>query len=164
MVSMSSGETVLAWRLVKTAWAESAFDGEGAFRFGGRWNSRGQRVVYASSTLALALLEILVHIDTSRVIPDLVALSIETPKELFEEGPYSMLNEIHGGLPWSLQQTRSIGDQWASSLKSPALVVPSAIIPTESNFLFNPTHPGFTRCRISKARKFSLDTRFYQHG
>lgn len=51
-----------AWRIVKTRHAADAFTGEGAFLFGGRWNSAGGRVVYASATLSLAALEMLVEV------------------------------------------------------------------------------------------------------
>ncbi|MGH8336162.1 MAG: RES family NAD+ phosphorylase, partial [Gammaproteobacteria bacterium] len=36
-------------------------DGLGAFLNGGRWNSKGRRVIYSSETYAGALLEILAH-------------------------------------------------------------------------------------------------------
>ena len=52
-----------AWRIVKAKHAATAFSGEGAVLTGGRWNSRGVRVVYASSTLSLAVLESLVHLN-----------------------------------------------------------------------------------------------------
>ena len=51
-----------AWRLVKTRFLSSAWDGEGARGAGGRWNSVGVPVVYVSSTLSLALVEVLVHL------------------------------------------------------------------------------------------------------
>lgn len=142
--------TVRAWRLVKRSRAATAFNGEGAFRFGGRWNSKGQRVVYASSTLALALLEILVHIDTSRAVPELVAFPIEIPGRMVEHGPHSSLDRLDDGLPWSLKKTRQIGDRWLAGARQAALQVPSAIIPLESNFLLNPVHPDFAQCRIGE--------------
>lgn len=51
-----------AWRLVKQKHAATAFDGDGARLFGGRWNAPGSRVIYTSTTLSLAALEILVHL------------------------------------------------------------------------------------------------------
>jgi len=52
-----------AWRIVRQDHGSAAFDGEGAWRFGGRWNSRGTRTVYTSATLSLAALETLVHLN-----------------------------------------------------------------------------------------------------
>ena len=51
------------YRICKTKYAATAFDGEGAFRFGGRWNTRGTRLIYTAGNLALAALEMLVHLD-----------------------------------------------------------------------------------------------------
>jgi hypothetical protein len=53
----------VAWRIVKERHATTAFSGDGAAQAGGRWNSRGIRVVYASGSLALAALETLVHLN-----------------------------------------------------------------------------------------------------
>ena len=50
------------YRICKTKYAAMAFDGEGAFRFGGRWNARGTRMVYTAGSLALAAREMLVHL------------------------------------------------------------------------------------------------------
>ena len=43
------------YRICKTKYAATAFDGEGAFRFGGRWNGRSTRMIYTAGSLALAL-------------------------------------------------------------------------------------------------------------
>ena len=58
-----------AWRIVKSKHADTAFSGEGAARFGGRWNSRGVAVVYTSATRSLAALETLVHLNPPVLFP-----------------------------------------------------------------------------------------------
>src|SRR5246127_529 len=50
-----------AWRIVRAARVNSAFTGEGARIYGGRWNSRGTPVIYLSEHESLAALELLVH-------------------------------------------------------------------------------------------------------
>jgi RES domain-containing protein len=55
-----------AFRLCRSAYP--AYDGEGARRVGGRWNSRGVRVLYMSESRSLAVLEILVHLSST--LPD----------------------------------------------------------------------------------------------
>lgn len=155
-------KTVQVWRLVKKTRVDTAFDGEGAFRFGGRWNNRGQRVVYASSTLALALLEILVHIDPMGYVPELVAIPIELPKSRIEYGPYSSMEQLNKGLPWSLSETRRVGDVWTSAAENLALQVPSSIIPLEHNYLINPSHPEFKNCAIGTPQELPLDARLLQ--
>ena len=156
---MSKVETVRLWRLVKASRAESAFDGEGAFRFGGRWNSRGHRAVYASSTLSLALLEILVHLDPAAQVPKLVALSVRVPLTDIKtfKPPTAQVDAM--SFPWDLRQTREYGDHWRQTARSPALRVPSSIVPIESNFLINPQHPGFKKYTISAPQPFLIDQR-----
>jgi RES domain-containing protein len=149
------------WRLVKTQHIASAFDGEGAFRYGGRWNSRGQRVVYASSTLSLAVLEVLVHLDPAGYLPELHAISIDVPIEEIRTHHFSKQDSISGGLPWQLAQTRAWGDVWARERGRPALEVPSAIVPNESNYLLSPTHPRFAQLEISAPEQFPIDARLF---
>lgn len=152
---------IQAWRLVKKSRADTAFDGEGAFRFGGRWNNRGQRIVYASSTLALALLEILVHIDPTGPVPELVAIRIDLPERLIEQNAYSRADGFADGLPWPIQETRQAGNAWARAAKKPVLQVPSAIVPVEHNYLLNPEHPDFENCVVGAAEKFPFDPRLF---
>ena len=147
------------WRLVKTEHAATAFDGEGAFRYGGRWNSRGRRVVYASGSLSLALLEILVHLDPAAALPGLCAFTLDLPTEAILNDHFSSSEEISEGIPWPLGQTRGWGDAWCLGKKTPALRIPSAIVPNESNYLLNPSHPGFATMKIGEAQAFALDSR-----
>lgn len=152
-------ESVQAWRLVKRSRAESAFDGEGAFRYGGRWNSRGHRAVYASGSLALALLEILVHVDPAGPLPELLAFPIQLPMPLIEPGPPSELKHLGERLPWHIGTTRRIGDTWIQAGRMPALRVPSSVVPIEHNYLLNPEHREFHRIRIGQPEPFLFDPR-----
>ncbi len=68
-----------AWRLVRAVHRDASLTGYGARRFGGRWNSRGVAVVYASESLEIALLESLVHVDLAQLPRDLLALELEVP-------------------------------------------------------------------------------------
>ena len=156
---MSKVETVQLWRLVKAQRAESAFDGEGAFRFGGRWNSRGHRAVYASSTLSLALLEILVHLDPAAHVPELVALSIKVPLADIQTFKPSTAQKGAMTFPWQLRETRAYGDRWLEESSSPVLQMPSSIVPMESNFLINPNHPRFKKYAVSAPQPFAIDPR-----
>jgi RES domain-containing protein len=151
---------IRCWRLVKARRAADAWDGEGAYRFGGRWNSRGMRVVYASQSLSLALLEILVHLDQTRTAPELVAFSAHIPAARMED--VSIVDSQSNGplnAPFPVEHPRQVGDAWIQDARSLALRVPSAVIPTEQNILINPTHPKFERIRISGPEVFRLDNR-----
>ena len=65
------------WRICRQAHQDPG--GEGARLNGGRWNSEGVAAVYTASSLALAALEYLVHVDIEDVPGDLVAMAIEVP-------------------------------------------------------------------------------------
>lgn len=146
-----------AWRIVKEKHAASAFDGEGAWLFGGRWNSPGTRVVYGSGTKALATLESLVHLNPP-VSFRYVAIAVEFDEKLVE-------NMVASSLPsdWTDEppppSTKVIGDRWVKAERSALLELPSVIIQTEPNYLLNPAHPDFAKVKISKPAPFAFDPR-----
>ena len=146
-----------AWRIVWTATVADAFTGEGARLFGGRWNSPGLPVVYASQHKSLAALEILVHL-TPKSPRDFQAFALEWNDALTETLPLSLLeNDWFKRAPEL--STRPHGDAWLTEKRSAVLAVPSAIIPEENNYLLNPAHPDFRKIHIGKAMPFSLDSR-----
>lgn len=142
------------WRVVKRQHAATAFDGKAAQRFGGRWNSVGRRAVYASATKSLALLEILVHLDVGRPLPEFVGFSFTV-----DEG---LIDRLPGALPrgWraarGLLITQQLGDAWLASGKGLALAVPSVIVPEESNYVLQPV---FGDLKFGRAQPFTLDPR-----
>ena len=146
------------WRLVKTRYAATAFDGEGARLYGGRWNSPGTRVAYASSNSALAVLEVLVHMRAGSVLPGYSLVRVNVPDPLVEEIPVSDLPTN-----WSVSpvppEVQSIGDTWARSGRALALTVPSAIVPGSFNVLINPDHPAFAELTVESIEPFSFDHR-----
>jgi len=146
-----------AWRIVKETYAATAFDGEGAWRFGGRWNSQGTRVVYTSATLSLAALESLVHLN-----PPMAFKYVAIPVE-FDEALLEVMTPADLPLDWTEEPpppaTMAIGDQWVKASRSAVLELPSAIIQAEPNYLINPAHPDFKKIRIGKPKPFSFDPR-----
>lgn len=147
-----------AFRLVKARRTATAFDGEGAAKAGGRWNSRGIRVVYASATRSLAALETLVHIDGT--IPfDWVMLRCEFPDELIELVRMAKLPSDWRSHP-APPELRELGDRWAREGRSAVLAVPSVLVPEETNFLLNPLHPDFAKIKKHRKREpFAFDPR-----
>jgi len=144
-----------AWRIVKAKHAATAFSGEGARLYGGRWNSPGVSLVYTSGTKALAALESLVHLNPP-VIFKYAAIPIEFDTALVEK--VTALPADWNDMP-APPSTRAIGDLWAKQARSAVLELPSVIIPGESNFLLNPTHPDFKKIVIGKPEPFSFDPR-----
>src|SRR2546428_5261958 len=82
---------VTVWRIAKTRYAATAFDGEGARLNGGRWNSVGLRVGYASETVALATLEVLVGLQKSSVLGSYSTVSAQIDEARIETLPRSVL-------------------------------------------------------------------------
>lgn len=146
-----------AWRIVREDHGYTAFDGEGAWRFGGRWNSRGTRTVYTSATLSLAALETLVHLNPP-VAFKYVAIPIEFDEALVETFATSDLPDDWNEEP-PPPSTAEIGDRWVKESRSAVLELPSVIIPAEPNYLLNPAHSDFKRIRIGKPTPFSFDPR-----
>jgi RES domain-containing protein len=57
------------------------------------------------------------------------------------------------------EELAALGTDWAARRTSAALRVPSAIVPSEHNYLLNPAHADFARIRVGGARRFSFDPR-----
>lgn len=146
-----------AWRIVKENHASSAFDGEGAWRFGGRWNSPGTRVVYTSATVALAALESLVHLNPP-VAFKYVAIPVDFDQTLVEVVPHADLPADWTGQP-PPPSTMGVGDLWVKQARSVVLDLPSVIVQSESNYLLNPQHPDFKKLTFGKPERFSFDPR-----
>jgi RES domain-containing protein len=146
------------WRIVPLHRAETAFDGEGARLFGGRWNSRGTRMVYCSESRALAILETLVHLTPANIHRRLSLLGVEIDPELIEVLPEKKLPPDWRA-PMASAANKKVGDDWVRSGRSAVLQISSAIIPEENNFLLNPAHPALTDVRILRKTDFSFDGR-----
>ena len=146
-----------AWRIVKEKRAATAFSGKGAADHGGRWNSRGVPVVYASSTKSLAALENLVHLNPP-VLFKYVAIPVQFDDALIELFPAKKLPAN-----WQIEppppSTQQIGDVWVRQARCVVLALPSVIISGEPNYLLNPAHPDFKKISIGKPEPFAFDPR-----
>jgi RES domain-containing protein len=147
-----------AWRIVKAKLAPAAFDGEGAQRFGGRWNSKGTPMVYTAGSQALAVLEMLIHLEAGDLLERYRLISVK-----FDEALVRALDPKTLPANWKRRPTptniRAVGDAWVASGESVVLQVPSVIVPGESNYLLNPLHRDFAKLAIGKAQPFRFDPR-----
>jgi RES domain-containing protein len=136
----------------------SDISGEGARRFGGRWNSKGRPIVYTSLSISLSLLELLIHSISYDEITRNYLTIIEVPDDKITEVPLSTLKKN-----WinDVDFTKYLGDNF---LQSDFLLmkVPSAIIPRESNLLINPSHRDFKKVKIKTAERFMFDARLFK--
>ena len=147
-----------AWRVIKRRYRRQAFDGEGARLLGGRWNSPGTAVVYCSESLALATLEILVHLGDRSILASYLAFPVDIPDPLVEAIDPARLPSGWKNFP-APPALQRIGDDWVKEARTVALRVPSALVEVESNFLLNPVHRDWSKVRVGRARALSLDPR-----
>jgi RES domain-containing protein len=148
------------WRICRRRYATDAASGEGARLYGGRWNSRGVRVVYASTSLALAAVETFVNLEPNLRPADLVSIEGDVPEAV----EVARLDPKDLPVTWYTtrdESLRQFGDRWIKAGKTVALLVPSAAIRGEWNILLNPAHPDFSRVKFSEAQAFEFDARMF---
>lgn len=145
------------WRLLSARFAGSAFSGEGARLYGGRWNRKGTPMVYTAGSQSLAMLEMLVQDEPLRA--RYVMLSAALPKNLKIARVTPAQLPADWRDPGARDQLQAIGTDWVNRGSSAALVVPSAVIPSETNYLLNPLHPSMARIVIGKPQEFITDLR-----
>jgi len=134
-----------------------ANDGLGASLYGGRWNHKGTPVIYAAASRALCALEVLTNAD--ELAGDYVVTPIEVPDDLGSTALSIEALPPNWDAGQSTSDTADVGTDWARSLTTAVLVVPSAVIPRERNYLLNPRHPDFRKIRFLRPEPFCFDDR-----
>jgi len=148
---------MMAWRLCRERYAK--LDGIGAARVGGRWNPAGLPMVYLSTSDALAVLEVRVHLR--RYIPDtFVFVTVDIPAELIlpVEGFASLAEDWRDNLAF----TQAVGRRFIREGEAAGLSVPSRLVPVGRNLLINPDHPDFSQIVIHPAKRFEWDERLWE--
>lgn len=134
-----------------------ANSGEGAAKFGGRWNPVGVPVIYAAQTASLAALEILVHF--SALPKDFALTEILVPENLATVRLEAATLQAGWNANRISPQTQALGQAWIQTGRSAVLSVPSSVIPTERNFVLNPAHSAFRRIKFQTSVPFDFDPR-----
>jgi len=152
---------ISGWRISDPEFAKSPqemLSGEGAFLFGGRWNTKGHRVVYLGGNLATASMELLVHLDAVSVLNSYSKMEVSfneahilqiDPEDLPDDWTVSSMEPV----------TQLIGDDWIEKQESLILQVPCVVIEGEINYLLNPEHPDFKDIETSDITPFKYDSR-----
>jgi RES domain-containing protein len=154
---MSANE-IRAYRIVKAKYASAAFSGLGAKRYGGRWNSLGISVVYTAGSMALAVLEMLVHTESRELLRTYVTFEVSFDNKLVRAIETSSLPRNWRRFP-PPAALAAIGDVWVAGGHSAILRVPSVLVPGESNFILNPAHPDFEKISIGPRQPLRIDER-----
>jgi RES domain-containing protein len=152
------------WRIAKHTPEYRADDlsGGGAKVTGGRWNSKGHALVYASTTIALATLETLAHLGDNIAIRNAFLIQLHVPLSVWNRREYITPDDL--APTWIAEPpgstTIDFGNGWINSLSAALLVVPSVIVPEEFNVLINPAHADARKIRASVVRHYVYDPRF----
>ena len=147
-----------AWRITPEKYADSAFSGEGAKEYGGRFNSVGTPVVYTSESISLATLELLAKAGRRQRLSDRIVLPVA-----FDESQVIAYEEKDLPEGWDARPygpaSQQVGDEWAQSEESLVLRIPSVVVPAEYNYLINPGPPEFEKLEIGEPRPLDPDPR-----
>lgn len=147
------------WRITHKKYRDTAFSGEGARLYGGRFNSEGRKAVYTSGHLSLALLELFVQMDNRHHLNHYVKISADIPFELIYEPELKEFPDGWGQIPYG-KISQSYGDEWIKDENFAAIRVPSVVVPVEYNFIINPGHPDYQKIKLSKPSEVKFDPRF----
>jgi RES domain-containing protein len=154
---------MIVYRIVQDKNRAGDLSGTGAFRRGGRWNSKGTYILYTSENSSLAFLEYIVPFDQDIMPPQLyiMEIGIKDDKLIYEPADSEYPKD------WkqlSLIANQSLGDLWMREKKWLGIRVRSAINPTEYNVLLNPFYPKFHNLVVIKSvSKLPVDERIIRH-
>lgn len=127
-------------RITKRKHQDSAFSGEGARLFGGRWNNKNNAAVYLADSIALAQLEILVHLHSYDSLDHYAMFELDIPDHLV-----ARLSDSEYPDDWNSEEapksTKAIGDEFLNDKTALVLQVRSSVVPQQFNGIFNPEHP-----------------------
>lgn len=155
------GVGLVAWRIDTALHASTWDSGEGAYRAGGRWNSRGVRAVYCSLDPSTTVLEVAVH-KTFRVldaVPHVLSeIEVNDPSAVRVVHPHELPDPdwLRPGIPNPRQQ--AFGDQLLASHRF--VVIPSVVSRRSWNLVFERgTAAG--RFALRSQEPFELDGRLH---
>ncbi len=135
--------------------------GEGARRYGGRWNRKGTSVLYAAESRSLAIVEYLVHLPIALAAADLCIARIHVP----DDGGTEKLDIRKLPADWRAYPAPGVladlGTAWAGKGVTLVLRVPSAVVTGEYNLLLNPGHRLFSKVKIREIESFEAMKRLY---
>jgi RES domain-containing protein len=149
---------VRSWRIVKSKHAAGAFTGQGAQKFGARWNSPGRAAVYVAGSLSLAMLEMLVHLQAQELLRRYVLFEVGFDTNLMTTLDAAKLPSRWREAPPPVE-VQQVGDDWLARGVSAVLRVPSAVVPAEFNYMLNPAHPDFSKIVIGPRQAVEFDPR-----
>jgi len=149
------------YRVLRRKYARAPFDGEGAYRYGGRWSSPGVRLSYTSEHQSLAMLEYFVHLDKDDPPADLVLAIAEIHDDLSR--PQFRARDLPAN--WrdaaAPPELTRLGDEFEQRGEHCLLLVPSILAPAENNCLINPAHSDYKKIAVLELEPLAYDPRLF---
>ena len=109
--------------------------------------------MYLGNSLALASIELLVHLRSIDVLEAYCKMPVFIPESLVMHLDAALLPA-----DWAASAGRSatmaIGDDWLRGGDSAVLQVPSAVVAGETNFILNPTHVDVSAIKTGPISEF----------
>lgn len=150
---------MIVFRITREAYAND-LSGQGAMLHGGRWNTKGKAALYTAGSVALAMLEVAIHINPNNAPKDFKLIRIQVPPILIQKVTVDELNPGWRESPPS-QFTQDIGDAFLMKKSHFILEVPSVVVPYECNYIINPSHYAFENVKIISIEPISFDSRLF---
>jgi RES domain-containing protein len=133
--------------------------GLGARMYGGRWNPPGVPALYASSSISLALLEVLVNAHTLSQLQQLQLVQLEIEKT----NPLVIGTEkLPANWHLDVEHTQMIGKEIFTAKQSFCCKCPSAVIRQEWNYILDPMHPDAGKMKLKEVTDFYFDPRLFK--
>ena len=150
---------MLVYRIVKSEKRTTDLTGTGAYNEGGRWNSEGVYALYTSEHSALAMLEVLVHVDESELPPDMFIMTIE----IADTAPVFTVPDEDLPADWRIPENialKEMGDKIFMEKKFLGIKVRSAVLPDAYNYVLNPLFPGYyDMVKVVEVKPLGVDKR-----
>lgn len=145
------------FRLASAKYAND-LSGTGAKIHGGRWNQKGDAVLYTAGTRALALVEVLVHLTNAFLPLSYRLITLYIPDDSILTIPTKSLPDDWNNTEPSDSTTKTSAD-WLKTSEYLTLRVPSVVVEGEYNYLLNPAHSDFAKVKILQNESFNFDNR-----
>lgn len=149
---------MLVYRITQKQYRKQILSGIGAEKVGGRWNEIGTRAVYCSENISLCLLEYYVNTEDIATLPkNILVAKIKIPEEFPVFQP-KKLPQSWAEYPYTMESA-AIFTALVEDSDFFALKVPSAIVPSEFNYVLNPLYKDFGKLKILEYLELPVDPR-----
>jgi RES domain-containing protein len=147
------------WRIVTGP--HPIWSGDGARLYGSRWNPAGSPAIYAGTSFAACLLEVLAH--ANRKSPPSAARYVEAvvPDDVSRER-FDPQSAPGWDDPDDVSIAQAFGRDWIKGSRSALLIVPNVVTAgLDENVVVNPDHPDAARITVGPELPVSLDRRIF---